>query len=533
MVAGLGLVVFAVHGWTTLTFPGQVDYGEGGTMLASWRLAQGQTPYPDPNQAPYLVNPYTPLFLLAGAAFMGEGPDLWGGRLVSILAGSCTMVLLALHLGRRSGALTALAGVSFFVVHPLVLGWSPLFRTDMLALFFEMTGLALAHRSLDPARRTAAGVDDGLTTLAMVLALFTKQSMLAGLLAWLAVLALEDRGRFVRALALAAALLGLPTLVLQTATDGWFLRMTVSQNMLPFSIDLALLAAGFYGPTAAGLPILAAASPPSRERLWWLFLVASLPIAVGTGRAGGFFNYYLELHLALCALAGLGLANLVATGTRLAGLATALALVQVLLCGGATGLPPYLHSPLQHLRFETVPALTGQTPGWVTHSRRASELRPWLEAYPGPLLAENLADPAVAGRVPWVVDPFLLFLLAESDRWDEEPVLKRIDQGGFALVVLQRLGPNLRFPPRVMHRVLARYRVAGRAGEDFILVPRPPASVPGLPAGRRADGRRGGRRPRWSSRSRSRCCRSRSGSPPRPGRCASPHHTSRRSYRSS
>ncbi len=485
---GLGLVVFAVHGWTMVTFPGQVDYGEGGTMVTSWRLAQGQTPYPDPNQAPYLVNPYTPLYLLAGAALMGSGPELWGGRLVSLVACSCTMVLLALHLGRRSGPLAGLAGVAFFAVHPLVLGWSSLFRTDMLALSCEMLGLALAHRVPGPGPGSGTRVTDGLTTLAMVLALFTKQSMLAGLLAWLGVLALEDRRRFLRALSLAGLLLGLPTLFLQSATDGWFLRMTVSQNLLPFSVELSLLAAGCYGLTAAGLPILAGACPPARERLWWLFLVASLPIAVGTGRAGGFFNYYLELHLALCALASLGLANLTATRTRLAGLAGGLALIQVLLCGGSTSLPPYLHSPLRYLRFETAAVLTGRTPGWVSRSHGIQELRPWLEAHPGPLLAENLANPAVAGRVPWVVDPFLLFTLARSGRWNEGPVLERIDQGGFALVVLQRLGPNLRFPPRVMHRILARYQVVGRAGEEYVLAPRPAARVPGWPAGRPAAG---------------------------------------------
>ncbi len=489
LATGLGLLVFVAHGWATVTFPGQVDYGEGGTMLASWRLAQGQTPYPDPNQAPYLINPYTPLYLLAGAAFMSGGPSLLPGRLVSLLACAGILLALALHLRGRAGALASLAGVAFFVVHPLVLGWSPLFRTDMLALFSETLGLVLAHRALRPEARGGTGAADGLATLAMVLAVFTKQSMLAGLAAWLVALGLHDRGRLWRALGLTGLLLGVPTLLLQSATNGWFLRVTIGMNVLPFFPELAILAACCYGITIPGLPILAAGCPPGRERLWWLFLAASLPMAAGIGRVGGFYNYYLELHLAMCAWrawAGSwwqpGTAG--STGRRRG-------LVQILLCGGAPRwtLPVF---PLQHLRAETVEVLSGKPPSWTARSRTALELRPWLQGHPGPILAENLANPALSGRVPWVVDPMLLFTLADSGRWDEGPVLDQVDRGGFALVVLQRLGPNLRFPPRIMLRILARYRVAGMAGNDYVLVPRPAPSAPGSGADGPADDHTGG-----------------------------------------
>ena len=221
-----------------------------------------------------------------------------------------------------------------------------------------------------------------------------------------------------------------------------------------------------------GAGLLALGSLSRRHRLGWLYLAFSLPMAAGVGREGGFFNYDLELHLALCALAGLGLARWSGGGSRLRALAAgALAVLQVAALGFTSDLA-YLPSPAECLRFETPSVLRGEAPAWVRDTRTAQELGPWLAAHPGPVLAENLGNPALYGRTPWAVDPKLLFALAETGRWDPEPLLERVDQGAFALILLQRLDDNLRFPPQAMRRILARYRAAGVAGADTVLVPR-------------------------------------------------------------
>lgn len=456
----VGAVVWAAHGAALVAFPYQYDYGEGGTMIASLRLAQGQSIYPDIQQPPYVVNPYTPLYLAAGAVFMGAGPTLLGGRLVSLLAAGATAALLFAWLRRRAGLEGALAGTAAFVIHPLVLGWSPLYRTDMLTLCLSFAGLLALDAGRD--MRGAA---------LLVLAFFTKQSMIAGLVAGFALLALQDRRRAFRFALAAAGLALVPAAALQLATGGRFLTMCFGYNVMPFSFQQLRLFAEPFLLSTAGLWALAAVAAGRGESrasaLPWLLLAASLPIAVGSGREGGFYNYYLELHLALCAVAG------TAVGTaRSLPVAGTLILLQLLVFGGTGSLPPYLYSPVDHLRFETGDVLAGRTPAWARTAPETASLQAWLDGRPGPILAENLANPAVMGRTPWVVDPLILFTLARSGRWDPEPVLQRVDRQEFALILLQALEGNVRFPPAAIARILAAYEPAGRAGSDVVLLPK-------------------------------------------------------------
>lgn len=460
LLLALGAVVWAAHGAAVLLFPYQYDYGEGGTMIASLRLAQGESVYPDIQEPPYVVNPYTPLYLAAGAAFMGGGPTFLGGRLVSLVAAGVTAALLFGWLRRAVGLDGALAGTAAFLIHPLVLGWSPLYRTDMLTLCLSFAGLLALDEGRD--LRGAA---------LLVLAFFSKQSMIAGLLAGFALLALQDRRRALR-FGLAVAGLGLaPTAALQLATDGRFLTMCFGYNVMPFHPEQLRLFLTPYAVSVLGLLGLAAMGALRAEararRLPWLLLAASLPIAVGSGREGGFYNYFLELHLALSAVAG------VAVGTaRSVPIAGALILAQLLAFGGGGSLPPYLYAPLDHLRHETGVVLAGRVPAWARSGMEAGQLQPWLDRHPGPLLAENLGNPTVLGRTPWLVDPLILFTLSRSGRWDPEPLLQRVDRQEFALILLQALEGNVRFPPEAVARILARYEPVGKAGRDLILVPR-------------------------------------------------------------
>ncbi len=477
LVLAAGLVVWLAHGVTLLGFPFQFDYGEGGTMIASWRLAQGTTIYPDIQEAPYFVNPYTPVYLWLGALFMGDGPTLFGGRLVSLASGLGVTWMLFAWLRRRAGLEAGLVGATVFVVHPLVLGWTALYRTDSLALFFGFAGLLVAEAALreeDPPLGRLA-----LAALLLALDVSTKQSMMAPVLAAVGAAWLAGFRPGVRLTGLVFILLALPALALEACSQGRFLGTVFGYNVMPFRPEQARLYLGGYLSSAPGLVFLATVCAVRegfrRHCVWWLFLAASLPIALGSGRQGGFYNYCLELHLALAVLSGLAWQSAARGRRGWAWAVAALLAVQVAL-GGASRLPPYLLSPVDHLRFETGFVLRGEDPPWRKASLDAGRIAGWLERNPGPILAENLANPTVLGRTPWVVDPMILFTLARNGRWDPEPVLERVDRQEFAVIFLQVLEGNIRFSPEAIARIQARYRVEGRAGVDLVLLPRPRAN---------------------------------------------------------
>jgi len=475
-VLAAGLVVWLAHGAALLGFPFQFDYGEGGTMIASWRLAQGLSVYPDIQEAPYFVNPYTPVYLWLGSLFMGDGPTLFGGRLLSLGSGLGVACLLFVWLRREGGLAAALVGTTVFVVHPLVLGWTVLYRTDSLALFFGFAGLLVAEAALrqeDPPPGRLV-----LAALLLALGVYTKQSMVAPVLAVLGAAWLAGFRPGVRLTGLVLLMLACPALALEAFSQGRFLGTVFGYNVMPFQPEQARLYLGGYLCSAPGMVFLAALCAVRdgfrRHRLGWLFLAASLPIALGSGRQGGFYNYCLELHLALAVLSGLAWQP-AAQGRRGWAWAVAVLLTLQVALGGASRLPPYLLSPWDHLRFETGFVLRGEAPPWRKASLDAGGIASWLERNPGPILAENLANPTLLGRTPWVVDPMILFTLARNGRWNPEPVLERVDRQEFAVIFLQVLEGNIRFSPQAIARIQARYRVVGRAGVDLVLLPRPRA----------------------------------------------------------
>jgi hypothetical protein len=384
----VGLLVWLAHGAALLGFPFQFDYGEGGTMIASWRLAQGLSIYPDIQEAPFFVNPYTPVYLWLGTLFMGDGPTLFGGRLLSLGSGLGVACLLFVWLRRQAGLEAALVGTTLFVVHPLVLGWTVLYRTDSLALFFGFAGLLVAEaawREEDPplGRQVFAVV-------LLVLGFYTKQSMVAPILAVLGMAWLAGFRPGFRLTGLVLLMLAFPALALEAFSQGRFLGTVFGYNVMPFQSEQARLYLGGYLSSAMGMVFLVAVCAVRggfrRHRLGWLFLAASLPIALGSGRQGGFYNYCLELHLALSLLSGLGWQT-VAQGRPGRACAVALLLMLQVALGGVSRLPPYLFSPWDHLRFETGFVLRGEDPPWRKQSRpgwRGIRARSWRRTWPTP-----------------------------------------------------------------------------------------------------------------------------------------------------
>ncbi|NCC31857.1 MAG: hypothetical protein EOM24_07505, partial [Chloroflexia bacterium] len=263
------LLYAAAHVRQLLAFPLPLDYGEGPLVaqveqvrsgVAIWRL------YADPENAPFLIVNYPPLYLVLTAMLTPlTGSVLIAGRLLSLVATLAAMGAIAL-LARPGAAASPVVRrtswllVLLFLTIPIVREWSALMRVDLLGLALGLWGLViLACPPLPSLRRVAVA------GLLLTASLFVKPSLLAAPLAasaWLAWQVLPGRcaarqtlpGRRRRrryadrlplyrlvVLGLTLGLVGgLTLLAMQWASQGWFWLHVVAANANRWDADLAL-----------------------------------------------------------------------------------------------------------------------------------------------------------------------------------------------------------------------------------------------------------------------------------------------------
>jgi hypothetical protein len=96
VVAVACLCVIVHYAYIRASSPFQIDYEEGNILNAGNRLINGQSPYPDPQAFPYIINPYGPVgYQFTKAAIDLFGLSLLGPRLFVLVAGIAIVFLLA------------------------------------------------------------------------------------------------------------------------------------------------------------------------------------------------------------------------------------------------------------------------------------------------------------------------------------------------------------------------------------------------------------------------------------------------------
>ncbi|WP_129673555.1 hypothetical protein [Candidatus Chloroploca sp. Khr17] len=284
------LLYAAVHVRQLLAFPFPLDYGEGPLVSQVERLRAGVPIwrlYADPENAPFLIVNYPPLYLVLTAMLTPlTGSVLMAGRLLSLVATLAAMGAIAWlsHPGAAASPVvrrTSWLLVLLFLTIPIVREWSALMRVDLLGLALGLWGLVvLAHPPLPSLRRVAVA------GLLLTASLFVKPSLLAAPLAasaWLAWQVLPglsaarqtlpgrrrhrryaDRLPLYRLVVLGLTLGlagGLALLGMQWASQGWFWLHVVAANANRWDADLALQ---FWG---------------QQIRLRWPLAVAALLVA--------------------------------------------------------------------------------------------------------------------------------------------------------------------------------------------------------------------------------------------------------------
>lgn len=232
MLVNVGKLLLAAL--VALGYPYDLDYGEGIVWQQLRNIVAG-TGYGPLGVYPAIVYHYPPVYHVTTAATAWAfGLDqLFAGRLVSLLSALAMMVLV----GRLSAsamprsedrvlrlAAAAIGGLSLASI-PSILTWAILMRVDMLACALTLAGLALGIRAIE--RPSAIPF----AALAFVLAIYTKQTSIAGPIAVFAGLWLV-RPRTAIVLFACCAGFGLIALGgLSLASDGGFLRHILLYNI--------------------------------------------------------------------------------------------------------------------------------------------------------------------------------------------------------------------------------------------------------------------------------------------------------------
>jgi len=444
-LVGLGLGVYGILTlWIAFlgaTYPYQLDYGEGVVLWFTQEIVRGHSIYTLPGSPAYASSNYPPLAMLLAAMLspiFGDGYA--AGRLLNFASVLivATLIYRVVHTETRNRWTGAIAALLFFG-SPYVYHWVPLFRVDLIGLAFAFGGVYLVWswertQSVVTTQSEQSTVYYSLFTLFFLLALYTKQTLLAApAAAFLALFARDKKLAIIFAIALGVSG-GIIYLLLDAMTGGGFTFGLLTSNATVFLFDqLTTLLTNFFT-TFPILLMLALWSWVNRIRsrkigvLEWYALI-SLAMLMMSGRIGAWENYFFEAIAMACVFTGFQISDFrfqiddLSTSRkstiytlRVQFAIAILLIVQLIL---------YWRDPRIALDL-------------VTQGEPANrDLATLLQRTSGTIISEDMGALATSGKqVAYYT--FQYSSLARSGGWDQSWELNGLRDGKFPLVILEQ-----------------------------------------------------------------------------------------------
>lgn len=406
-VPGLAYLVFAAR---LVAFPHTWENGEGVVLADALALYDGESPYRDLDEYPFLVANYPPVYTGLWALGMRvAGRGSWvPGRLMTVAAIFVIMLSTAdiVYRETRWGGLAAAGGLCILSVG-FISRIGPVARVDFVAAAASFLGVCVTHRQLGT-RRWVWPV------ALFFLAAYTKHSAVAGAVASLVYLAFADRPKAVKSGGLLVAG-GLPVVaLLQMMTSGNFLRHVLSYTwtrlewglVWPYLRGVLRQGGWFFALSVVGLVATTrlraqrAAPAPKGRGLIILYLASNGLSILQLAKVGSAYLYLVELAAVACLTFPLLINDVfVLTGNRTWRSRVAGTIIATLVTG---------HVVLGH---RAISASFAQ-PSTVSHER----LEMYFRIAEGPILAEDIGAVIGAGK-PVMVNPFILSQLGARSRY--------------------------------------------------------------------------------------------------------------------
>jgi hypothetical protein len=482
LLLSLQVLTFLLHSWVFMTFPYQLDYGEGPILQIALRAARGEEIYPALSGYPYVIASYMPLYyLLCALGVHLTGPSFLFGRLLSLLAA----LVVALGAGavvwqKSKHRFASLLAGALVLTFPPFHVWATLMRVDMLALALSVAGFVLFQRG-----RRASGM------ALFALAVLTRRTALAAMAA--AFIDLAARQGWRRAAKLLAVQLALIAALVAAAlllTRGglyrqlsWHTSGSLGKSWTWGQVWVIMSVALRQWPVYLALSLLAAlwsllAGP---RRVLPLYFALAIAVALTMGRIGSSFNYLLEPLAVGAMMIGLLWADLAhRLAPRPSRLRSPWGRTAFLVLAGAL----LLQIVWTRLHFEyNISLLRPQA------SPSASQyVIDAIAAAPGPVLCEDVGLIELAGKET-PLQPFEFTQMSRAGVLDPKPVFRDVRRGRFPLVVLRfnpEEGPHQpgadwaagRWPDGIIAPLRKHYRLERQFTPYWLYVPRAYSASP-------------------------------------------------------
>ncbi len=465
------LVGLALQLQALLAFPYPIQYEDGPILNGGQMLLQGEDPYKDNSAPPYAASVYAPLYYVAIALTqLVAGTGMAGPRALSLVSTLLVAAVIYRWVSWRTASRPAalIASGALLTFFP-VANWMASTRVDILAVLFSVTAVYIVDRH-------ARGHALWLAVPLMALAFFTKQTQLAAPVAAALYLLSVSPGRAFRFGFAYVAAVGVPFIALDLATGHRLYHHIVdySSSQSTWIWRAKQLLKSFLTSYWAYFWIATAGTIESLRRVQlpistiYLALAASTAF-ISTTSAGSDFNHYIELCAALSTVVGISLGRvLTADAPRLR--QVLLVLIAVQLCMRVPSVAPGVSVPWLPASLDGRGAGVSEPPLWLDHPTTGAKaagdrLMAEVSVTDGPVLLEQSAFAALAGRRPLMDDPFIFVSAAKSGQWDQGPLLADLRSGEVGLVAL-----HIDVRPANVHHTRLTDEMIAAIREDYRLV---------------------------------------------------------------
>ena len=420
IVLSLCLICYFINAYVAISFPYDIDYGEGILLNQAKLFARGTDIYRDISNYPFLVGMYTPVYSLMSAFFVKLfGISFSIGRAISIVSAILIGFLIYKFNRGRTGREIALFSSLIFFASPYINTWTCLFRVDTLGLLFSLTGLYFVYK-YENNKKVYIAVPF------LLLSIYTKQSFIAAPIASFLYLFLKDKKRGLAFIGLFGSVALILFLIINYVTDGEFFLHAVAYNAYPFSKRMAILR--YRDMISSHIILFGFASAytinvlSKRERnLFVIYFILSALIALTVGKAGAVINYFLETIAASCILTG-ALWDELRSRIDRESLSNNLVLVLLLL-----QLVLFLHLP--HTYWWRL------GPDKAAAISNFKKISSYVKEAGDNILSQN-ASFIVLNDKTYLFQPYEFSVLQRQGLWDQSKLVKDIKAEKFSLILL-------------------------------------------------------------------------------------------------
>jgi Dolichyl-phosphate-mannose-protein mannosyltransferase len=467
VASALAAIVLLCYVATMLWAANELSPPESVVAAQSLMLTHDGTLYYDLKHYPFTVCAYMPSFYWLESGLIRTGLSaVHAGRWISFAAllgliALCGRIAL-LYTGDRNAAWVAsLAAAS----SSLLGSWGTVGQVDTLAAFFALAAFYQYSRF-----HVRGDATLWIAGLCAVLAIFTKQTMIAAPVAIFFCLLTRDRKRALWFAAILGGSVAAVALAINAALDGRFLANTVFANMNPFSAAKFLAQFRYFVSISFGLLVIVGVSfgrmLRGRSLAPCIYLMVAGLVFLGTAaKIGSDTNYQIEstLLLAVCAAVGLHQINFFQLYFE-----RSKSWITMLL------IPLALHMAIGYR--VSANALLARLMNEKLFRAEIEQLKPYVQSSGGLVLSTDF-NAMVRLRQRMDVEPLIYNLLVSVHVIDPEPVRRDLARGAFSTVILsedvfqpQQFGDAEigTLPPSQLEEVRKHYRLVQHVPGPFL-----------------------------------------------------------------